>query len=179
MRFIFDFILIIAFFIAYKVWNLFVATAVIMAGCTIQLLYHRIHDKKWDKFSLRLTLIVWILGGATLILHNGIFIQWKPTVVYWILAGLFLWTQWIGKTPILNKLLSAKITLPDHAWKRLNLAWGLFFLFLGAANVWVIYHYSFNVWVYFKLFGCVGLSIIFLVAQGFYMIRHMPPEQRS
>lgn len=179
MRFIFDFILIIAFFVAYKVWGIYVATSVIMGGSAIQLVYHRWHDGVWDKFSLRLAVIIWVLGAATLILHKGIFIKWKPTIVYWILSGLFLFSQWVGKNPVLQKLLGAKITLPDFAWRRLNISWGLFFLFLGALNLYVIYNYSTNTWVYFKLIGCVGLSIIFMVAQGFYMVRHMPPEEKE
>ena len=179
MRFIFDFILIIAFAIAYAVWNLYVATAVIMVGSAVQLFFHRWHDGKWDKFSLRLALIIWALGAATLILHKGIFIKWKPTIAYWILSGLFIVSQFAGKTPILQKLLQSKITLPDFAWRRLNITWGIFFLFLGAINVYVIYNYSTTDWVYFKLVGCIGLSIIFMVAQGFYMIRHMPPEEKQ
>lgn len=176
MRFIFDFIIIIAFFIAYKLWGLYVATAVIMGGSALQLLFHRWHDGKWDKFSLRLAVIIWVLGGATLILHNGIFIKWKPTIVYWVLTILFLGSHFLAKMPILQKLLGSKISLPDFVWRRLNVSWGLFFLFLGALNVYVIYNYSTNVWVYFKLIGCIGLSVIFMTFQGIYMARHMQKD---
>lgn len=179
MRFIFDFGLIVLFFITYKFWGIFVATGVIMVGSAAQLLFHRWHDKKWDTFSLRLTAIVWVLGAATLILHNGVFIKWKPTIAYWIMSAVFLSSQWVGKSPMLEKLLGSKIALPTFAWKKLNLSWGLFFLMLGALNVYVLYNYSTNTWVYFKLIGCIGLSIIFMVAQGIYMARHMPKEDVS
>lgn len=179
MRFIFDFIIIIAFFIAYKLWGLYIATAVIMGGSALQLLFHRWRDGKWDKFSLRLALIIWVLGAATLILHNSIFIKWKPTIAYWVLSGLFMGSHYFAKTPILQRLLGTKITLPDFVWQRLNLSWGLFFLFLGALNIYVIYNYSTDVWVYFKLIGCIGLSIIFMIFQGIYMARHMPKENTN
>lgn len=177
MRFIFDFILIIVFAIAFILWGLFVATAVIMAGCALQLLFHRWHDGKWDKFSLYLAAVVWVLGGVTLVLHNGIFIKWKPTIAYWLLSILFLTTQFTSKTPLLQKLLHKKITLPDFAWKKLNLIWGIFFLFLGGLNVYVIYHFSTMDWIYFKLI-CIGLSVVFLIGQSFYMMKHMPPEDK-
>jgi intracellular septation protein len=178
MRFIFDFILILAFFIAYKVWSLYVATAVIMVGSALQLLFHRWHDGKWDKTSLYLAIVIWVLGAFTLGLHDSTFIKWKPTIIYWVISGTCFTSTLMGKTPVLQKLLGNKITLPDFAWNKLNLAWGWFFLFLGALNIYVLMAFSTNVWVYFKLIGCVGLSILFLVAQGFYMVRHMPAEEK-
>ncbi len=178
MRFVFDFFLIVAFFIAYKIWNLYVATAVIMAGSALQLLLHRWYDGKWDRTSFYLAAVIWILGAFTLGLHNSNFIKWKPTIIYWVIAGTCFSSKILGKTPVLQKLLGAKITLPDFAWNKLNLAWGWFFLFLGALNIYVLTSFSTNVWVYFKLIGCVGLSILFLVSQGFYMIRHMPAEEK-
>lgn len=179
MRFIFDFLLITAFFIAYKVWNLYVATAVIMVGCFIQVLFHRWYDGHWDRSSLYLAIIVWLLGGLTLGLHDSEFIKWKPTVIYWIIAGTCFSSALFKKTPLLQKFLGSKITLPDFAWHKLNLAWAWFFLFLGALNIYVLMAYSTNVWVYFKLFGCVGLSILFLVGQGVYMARHMPQPEKN
>lgn len=179
MRFIFDFILIIAFFISYKVWGLFVATAVIMGGCLLQLLYHRWHDGKWDKTSLYLAIVIWVLGAFTLALHEGVFIKWKPTIIYWVIAGTCFFSHLLKKTPLLQKLLGTKITLPNYAWNKLNLAWAWFFLILGAINIYVLYSFSTDVWVYFKLIGCVGLTIIFLIFQGMYMIRHMPADQPS
>jgi intracellular septation protein len=179
MRVIFDFALIVLFFIAYKVWGIFTATAVIMAGSCFQVVFHRWYTGKWDKFSLRLALIVCFLGAATLIFHNGIFIKWKPTIAYWIFSVLFLSTQWLGKAPFLRTLLGGQITLPDFAWKKLNLAWGLFFLFLGGLNVYVLYNYSTDAWVYFKLVGCISLSVVFMILQSIYMVRYMPKQEVS
>ena len=177
MRFLLDFGLIVLFFIAYKLWGIYVATAVIMAGSALQVVYYRLFDGHWSVFSMRLAAVVWVLGAATLIFHNGVFIKWKPTVAYWILSILFLSTQWMGRAPLLQTLLGPKIVLPDVIWYQLNLAWGLFFLFLGGLNVYVLYHYSTNTWVYFKLIGCVGLSVLFMIAQGVYMARHMPKDK--
>lgn len=179
MRVIFDFALIILFFLAYKFWGIFVATAVIMAGSLLQVLSHRVLTGKWDNFSLRLAIIVWILGAATLIFHNGVFIKWKPTIAYWIFAVLLLSTQWLGRLPFLQKVLGTQITLPEFAWRKLNLAWGLFFLMLGALNVYVLYNYSTTTWVYFKLVGCISLSLIFMILQSVYMVRHMPKQESS
>ena len=173
MRMTLDFVLIILFFLAYKFFGIYVATATIMAGSLLQLLFHRWHLQHWDTFSVYLTLIIWALGSATLIFHNSVFIKWKPTILYWVLAAVFFTTQYLGKEPTLKKFLSNKVTLPDHVWLQLNLAWGLFFLGLGALNVYVLYHYTTTQWVYFKLIGCVGISIIFILAQSIYMTRHL------
>lgn len=176
MRMTLDFILIIAFFVAYHFFGIYVATGAIMAGSAIQVFFHRWHTKEWDTFSVRLAIIVWILGTATLVFHNSIFIKWKPSILYWGLSAAFLSTQYFGKEPTLKKLLGSKIVLPNHAWLQLNLAWGLFFLGLGLLNVYVIYHFTTTQWVYFKVFGCVGLSLIFIIAQGCYMARYIPKE---
>lgn len=176
MRFTIDFILIIAFFVAYKFFGIYVATATIMVGSLIQLLYNRWHLKQWDAFSVRLAIIVCVLGTATLVFHNSLFIKWKPSILYWVLSATFLSTHYLSKEPALKKLLGSKMTLPDAVWLKLNLAWGLFFLFLGALNVYVLYNFTTTQWVYFKLIGCVGLSLIFIIAQGIYMARHLSHE---
>lgn len=176
MRMTLDFILIIAFFLAYQFFGIYVATGTIMAGSAIQVFFHRWHAKEWDSFSVRLAIIVWVLGTATLIFHNSIFIKWKPSILYWGLSTAFLSTQYLSKEPTLKKLLGSKIILPDPIWLQLNLAWGLFFLGLGLLNVYVIYHFTTTQWVYFKAVGCVGLSLIFILAQGIYIARHISDE---
>ena len=173
MRLTIDFLLIAAFFLAYNFFGIFVATGTIMVGSIIQLLYTRWELKKWDVFSVRLAIIVCVLGAATLIFHNSIFIKWKPSILYWMLAIAFFSSHLFGKEPMLKKLLGEKIFLPEIVWLKLNLAWGIFFLVLGTANVYVLYKFTTTQWVYFKVIGCIGMSIVFMIAQTIYMSYYM------
>jgi len=101
-----------------------------------------------------------------------VFIKWKPTVVYWVMAVGFLATQFIGPTPLVKRMLGHALTLADPVWRRLNLAWFVFFGAMGLLNLYVAFNFPEPVWVNFKLFGLMGLTLAFVVAQSFYMARH-------
>src|SRR3990167_5676407 len=122
-----------------------------------------------------LVLII-IFGGATLILHNPIFIKWKVSVVNWIFGLAFLSSQLISKKPLIRYMMETKVDLPTNVWKRLNMSWVIFFLTMGFANLFVVYHFSTEVWVYFKLFGILGLTFIFVILQAFYLARHVSED---
>ena len=108
----------------------------------------------------------------TLIFHKPIFIQWKPSVIYWLFAGALIGSHFVGsKKPLLAIMLAHKITLPKPMWKRLSYSWGYFFIGMGIANIFVAYHYSLDAWVYFKLFGTLGLTLFFAIAQSLYLYR--------
>jgi intracellular septation protein len=173
MKILFDFFPILLFFIAYKWWGIYVATAVTIAASLIQVFTYRIKAKHFDNMHLVTLVIVVLLGSTTLLLHNELFIKWKPTVVYWIFALLFVGSQFIGKNTLIQRLLSAKLNLPERVWRRLNASWAIFFVLMGAANVYVLYHFSTDAWVNFKLFGTLGLTLLFVVVQGIYMSRHI------
>ena len=104
------------------------------------------------------------------------FIKWKPTVVNWLFGAAFLLAPLVTSRTLIERLMSHAVTLPDLVWRRLNVAWAAFFLALGALNLFVAFSFEETVWVNFKLFGLMGLTLLFALAQGFYLVRHMPAE---
>ena len=174
MKFLFDYFPIICFFIAYKLWGIYVATGVAMAASALQLAVYWLKHRRFEKLHLITSAFIFILGGMTLIFHNAIFVKWKPTIVYWIFAIVLLGSQIVAsKKPLMQRMLKDKINLPEKIWRHLNISWGVFFLFLGFLNLYVVYNYNTNAWVYFKLFGTLGLMLLFIIAQAFYMAKHM------
>ena len=117
-------------------------------------------------------LSILILGGATLLLKNEIFVKWKPTVVYWALAIALLGSQLFSTKPLLQRLGEGSILLPERIWRHLNTMWWIFFLLLGLTNLYVVYNFSTTAWVNFKLFGTLGLTLLFVVLQSIYMAKH-------
>jgi len=120
--------------------------------------------------------LVVIMGGATVISQDKTFIQWKPTVVNWLFATAFFGSQFIGEKTILQRMMGQNLSLPAPAWQKLNYAWVAFFTFSGIANLYVAYNFSEDIWVNFKLFGLLGLTFVFIIAQSFYLYRFMNPE---
>lgn len=177
MKLLFDFFPIFLFFIAFKWFGIYIATAVTMVGSLLQVSIYWLKHRKFEGLHLITLAIVVLLGGTTLLLHNELFIKWKPTAIYWTFALSFLGSQFIGKKPLIQRLLDTQITLPVLIWRHLNLSWALFFSIMGIVNVYVIYHFSTNAWVNFKLFGSLGMTIIFLIAQAIYMSRYLEQKQ--
>jgi intracellular septation protein len=173
MKFLFDYFPIICFFIAYKFSNIYTATAVTIAASLLQLsIYWLIHRRFETLHTLTFVFIV-LLGGSTLLFHKDIFIKWKPSVIYWIFALTLLFSQFFSRKTLLERMLSDKIVLKTNIWKHLNMSWALFFAFLGFLNLYVVYHFDTNAWVNFKLFGTLGITIVFMILQAIYMSRHM------
>lgn len=172
LRLLFDFLPIGLFFIAYKYFNLMIATQVAIAASLVQLIWLRISTGKYQKVNLISFLSILILGGATLLLKNDIFIKWKPTAVYWALALALLFSQLFTTKPILQRLGEASIQLPIRIWRQLNMLWCIFFTALGIINLYVVYNFSTSAWVNFKLFGTLGLTVLFVVLQSLYIAKH-------
>lgn len=177
MKFLFDFLPILLFFIAFKLYDIYVATAVAMAVSIAQVGWSWTRHGKVDNMQwVTLGLIV-VLGGLTLFLKDETFIKWKPTLVNWLFAAAFLGSQYIGSKSILQRMMAANITLPEPVWRRLNWLWVAFFSVLGAVNLYVAYNYDTATWVNFKLFGMMGLTILFVIAQGLYLSRHLKADE--
>ena len=117
--------------------------------------------------------ILVLFGGLTLVLHDPVFIKWKPTVVNWLFALIFLGSRFIGQRTLVERMMSHAISVPTAVWLKLNWAWTLFFIAIGLVNLYVAYRYSEAVWVNFKLFGMLGLTLVFVFAQAFYLSRFM------
>jgi intracellular septation protein len=122
--------------------------------------------------------LVTVLGGATIYFHSEAFIKWKPTVLYWVMSAAFLLSPLLAGKNLLRILLGEQVELPEFAWKRLNWAWVLFFAFMGVLNLWVAFNFETATWVNFKLFGGMGLMFVFMLAQGFYLTRHLKVEDQ-
>lgn len=173
MQFLLDFLPIGLFFIAYKISGLYTATLVAILASLLHLLYTRYKTGSFQKMPLFSFASISLLGGATLLFQNEIFIKWKPTAIYWLLALFFLCTHYMSEKPLLKRLMEHQLHLSMVAWRRLNLSWFFFFGFLGALNLYVVHHFDTQTWVYFKLFGCLGLTLLFVLIQAVYMARHM------
>ncbi len=176
MKLLADFFPILLFFGAYQLYDIYVATAVAVAAAALQVGYLWLRHGSVPKMQwITLALLV-VFGGLTLILHDPVFIKWKPTVVNWLFAGAFLVAPLFTDKTLIERLMGHAVTLPTFAWSRLNIAWSLFFIAMGALNLFVAFNFSEEIWVNFKLFGLMGLTLLFALAQGFYLARHMPAE---
>ena len=166
MKFLFDLFPIILFFVAFKAFDIYVATGVVIAATAAQIgwVWHR-HRKVDTMLWVSLGLVV-VFGGATLFLRDETFIKWKPTVLYCLFAAVLLVSaRFFGKNLIRAMLSQAQMELPETLWSRLNLAWAAFFTFMGVLNLWVAFTFSTDTWVSFKVFGVMPLTMIFALAQ--------------
>ncbi|MFM1928372.1 MAG: hypothetical protein RIR28_955 [Pseudomonadota bacterium] len=171
-----DWLPIILFFVAYKLADLYVATAVAIVASALLMGWMRIRGLPIDKMQwLSLGLIV-VFGGATLLLQDERFIKLKPSLLYGLFGLGLLIPQLFMGTRLIEKLLAEKVQLPEAAWARLNAAWGLFFLFMAGLNLYVAAAFSTDTWVDFKLFGTIGLMLLFVLAQGVYISRFQPQD---
>ncbi len=156
--------------------GILVATAVIIAATVVQVAVNWLRQRRVEKMHLVTLALVVVFGGATLLLKDEIFIKWKPTVVNWLFAAAFVASEFIGKKNLVRRMMEGSVQLPDIAWRRLNLSWVVFFTVMGVLNLYVIYNFDTDTWVNFKLFGLLGLTLVFVVAQSFYLVRHMDAE---
>lgn len=177
MKFLFDFFPIILFYIAYKTHDIFVATGVAIAATFIQVGYFWLRHRRFEKMHLITLALIVVLGGATLYFHNAEFIKWKVTVVNWLFGAAFLASQFIGNKPLTQRMMGTAVTLPATIWTRLNLAWVGFFVAVGFINLYIFMNFSESIWVDFKVYGVLGLTFLFVIAQGIYLSRHIIEEQ--
>lgn len=177
VQLLFDFFPVIAFFVTYKITgNLFVATGVIIAAVIAQTGWQWFRHRKISQMALISGVLVLIFGGLTLAIHDKVFIQWKVTVVNWLLAAAFLGSRYFGDKLLIERMMGENVQLERPVWQTLNWAWILFFAALGAINLYVVYNYSEEVWVNFKLFGMLGLTFVFAIAQAVWLSSKMPAE---
>lgn len=177
MKLLVDFLPIVIFFVVYKMTNdLILATAILIPATMLQMGYTWLTTKKIEKMQLVTLIMVVVLGGLTVALQDGQFIKWKPTIVNWLFGLAFLGSQFIGKKPVVQRLMEKGRQLPSRIWRQLNFAWFVFFAVMGSLNLYVAFNYSEATWVDFKLFGMLGLTFVFILAQGIYMSRFMPKD---
>ncbi|AFJ03405.1 Intracellular septation protein IspA [Methylophaga frappieri] len=193
MKLLNDFLPIILFFVAYKfgggtyefngqsyeVAGIYAATAVMMVVTLMQVSYSWLRYRKVEKVHLVTLVLVTVLGAATLWLQNPDFIMWKPTAVNWLFAAGFIGAQLFTDKTLLERLMGQHVQMPAAIWNRLNIAWILFFIGSGILNLYVAYGFSEETWVNFKLFGMLGLTLVFIVAQSLYLAKHATELPKS
>ncbi len=180
MKLLFDFLPIMIFFGVYKyTGDMIIATAVLIPATIIQMLVTWMRTHKIEKMQLVTLALVVVLGGATVLLKDKTFIQWKPTVVNWLFAVAFLGSQFIGAKTLVQRMMESAVALPAPIWTRLNLAWVVFFIVMGALNLYVAKTMSEEAWVNFKLFGMLGLTLVFIILQGIYLSKHISEKDEE
>ncbi len=179
MKLLTDFLPILLFFIAYKMFDIYVATAVAIAATFLHVAVTWLKTRKVATMQLVTLAILVIFGGLTLYLRNEQFIKWKPTVINWIFAATFLGSQFFGEKTVIERLMSSQISLPNPIWRRLNLSWVAFFLIMGGANLYVMYNFDRDTWVNFKLFGMLGMTMVFLVIQSLMLSPHISVAEKG
>lgn len=177
MKFLADLFPVILFFAAYQLSDIYTATGVAIAASLIQVTYSHFRHSKVETMHWVTLGLLSVFGGLTLILHDPMFIKWKPTVVNWLFAAAFIGSGLFMERSLIQRMMDHAITLPKEIWNRLNLAWSAFFLLSGALNLYVAFNFSEETWVNFKLFGLMGLTLVFVVLQGFYLAKYIQPEE--
>ncbi|MEN4240151.1 septation protein A [Serratia marcescens] len=174
-----DFLPLIVFFAFYKLYDIYVASGALIVATALALVFTWVKYRKVEKMTLITFLMVLVFGTLTLVFHNDLFIKWKVTVIYALFALALLISQWVLKKPLVQRMLGKELTLPDKVWSNLNLAWSVFFLACGLANIYVAFWLPQSVWVNFKVFGLTVLTLVFTLLSGIYIYRHMPEEQKK
>ncbi|MGH8223116.1 MAG: septation protein A [Woeseiaceae bacterium] len=184
MQLLFDFLPVIAFFVAYKLSNIYVATLVIIIATVVQVCIHWLRTRRVNPMHLVSAGLVLVFGSLTLLIRDAAFIMWKPTVVNWLFAAAFLASLWrrFGDRPLIQRLMNAtdaQFALNPTLWRKLNWMWIGFFALMGAANLAVFHYFDEATWVNFKLFGMLGLTLVFIIAQGYWITSRAHHEDKS
>lgn len=191
MKQLIDFIPLILFFVVYKMdprpmdlggfeYELggpFSATLVLMLTSIIVYGGMFLKNRTLEKSHMVTVGAVLLFGGMTLAFHDEIFLKWKAPIVNWIFALAFLISQFIGKKPLVQRMMDHVLTLPDDIWLKMNISWVVFFIFLGAANLFVAFTFH-NIWVDFKVFGSLILTFLFVFAQFALISKHIQTEEK-
>ena len=175
MRVLLDFLPILLFFGAYKLYGIYPATGVLMAATAAQMAILYAIDKKLTTMHKATLALILIFGALTLVLQDERFIKWKPTVLYAAMAVALAVALWAYRRNFLKIMLGSQLTLPEPVWHRLTVAWVLYCLFMAAINGYVASYFSTDAWANFKLWGYV-FPVAFIVGQGIYVARHLSDE---
>ena len=177
MKFLFDLFPVILFFITFKFVDIYAATIVAMVATILQILWVYYRHRKIDAMQWAGLILIVVFGGLTIFLQNKVFIQLKPTVLYWLFAVvLFISAQFFKKNwiqVVMGKQVILKQTHAHSIWGKLNFAWIIFFLAMGVLNLYVAFQFSEDTWVNFKLFGSTGLLVVFIILQSIWLGKHI------
>lgn len=169
MQLILDYLPVVAFFVAYQQTDIYMATIILMATMPLVPLGHWIFTRQVGRVYIISTALVLVLGAITLALRNSMFLIWKPTILNWALAAVCFGSLYVGRKPLIQRLLQSAVELSAVQWRQLTVIWGAFFAIAGAANIFVAYRFGESAWVSFKLFGLLGMTLAFMIVQGIWL----------
>jgi intracellular septation protein len=186
MKRVFEFVPLLMFFLFYKmdpkiieisgeqisIGGIYSATYALIISSIMLYTGLFIQNRKLEKNAIITMCAVFLFGGMTLVFRNEIFLKWKAPIVNWIFAAIIIFSQYLGKKPILQKMLESTIELPELIWQRVNISWAIFFIFLGTINLFVAFNFH-EYWVDFKVFGSLAFTLLFAVMQVAFMQRYM------
>ncbi len=175
MKQLLEFLPLLAFFISYYLFDVYVATGTLIVATAVQLLllkllFGSIARNNWIIFA-----IILCFGSLTLYLQNDDFIKWKATIIYSVFACVMIIYQRIGKS-IPKKMMGKDIKAPDAVWRNVSYAWGLTCIGAAILNYFVAFNLSLDTWVNFKVFGLTGLTFLLFICTGIYLFKYMPEE---
>ncbi|MDT8406859.1 MAG: septation protein A [Methylococcales bacterium] len=179
MNQLFELIPIALFFIVYKLYDIYYATAALMVITMLQVAYKLVRRRKVETMQWVTLGVIVVFGSATLLLRDEQFIKWKLSIIEWLFGVAFLGSQFVGDKTFVERMMSASLTLPKAVWRRLNLSWALFFMSVGFINLYVMFAYNTDQWVNFKTFVVPILMLIFIAVQMFYVYRHLPDSEKE
>lgn len=177
MKFLFDLFPVILFFVAFKFFGIYPATAIAIGATFVQIgwvwyRHRKIDNMLWVSFG-----VIVVFGGATLLLHDETFIKWKPTVLYWLFSVVLLTAEIGFRKNLIKAMMEKQMALPDTVWRKLLMSWAGFFTVMGALNLYVAFNYSTDAWVNFKLFGGMGLMLVFVVLQALMLAKYVDSKE--
>ena len=177
MKLLFDLFPVLLFFVAFKAFDIYVATAVAIGATFVQIgwVWFR-HGKVDNMLWVSLGVIVFF-GGATLLLHDEMFIKWKPSVLYWLFAAVLLISELVFRKNLIKAMMGKQMALPENVWRKLLLSWSGFFAVMGVLNIYVALNFSTDAWVNFKLFGGMGLMLAFVIGQGLFLAKYVEQKE--
>jgi len=178
VKLLFDIFPVVCFFSVYWYTDIFVATAAAIAAVVGQVGWLKLRRRRVDPMLWVGFVLIVVFGGLTLVLHDHRFIMWKPTVLYWLFSVVLAASAVIFGKNLIRAAIAKEIQLPDRVWAQLNWAWVAFFALMGAANLYVAYNFSEPTWVKFKLYGGVGLMVLFAIGQALFLSRYMEEGER-
>ena len=156
-----------------------IATVILMIGTIIQVGFNWFRHRKIEKMHIAVLVMALVFGGATIYFREPAYLIWKVTLANWLFGIVFLASHFIGDTPLVKRMMQNAIELPEIVWQRLSYMWIGFFFALGLINLFVAETVDFDTWVDFKLFGLLGLTIVFVVVQSVYLARHIKEVKES
>ena len=176
-KLIIDLFPVVLFFAAYKITgDMFVATGVAIVSAIVQIALMKLKKMAIQPMHWMSLVLIVVLGSLSIFFHETIFLKWKFSVLEWLMGAAILIGQYVFNKNMLQLLMGNDLTLPDEIWKKLGLLWALFFIFLGTLNIYIAYNYDEATWFNFKIYGSLILTVVFTLAQGLWLSKHLPKD---